>query len=98
MPAPLSGPINISGTIQAGGVSQVLAQANANRTRFNLINVDANNDLWWSPFGAAGPNLNGSVRIPANGGFLSFAGDAPGTSYSIYGAVTGQKYTAWIDA
>jgi hypothetical protein len=98
MPAPLSGPINLSGTIQTGGTAQVLAQPNANRTRFNLSNVDPSNDLWWSPFGVAGPNQNGSIRIPANGGFLSFSGDAPGTAYSIYGAVTGQKFTAWVDA
>lgn len=98
MPATLSGPINISGFIASGGVSQILAQPNANRTRFNLINVDLANDLWWSPFGPAGPNLNGSIRIPANGGFLSFNGDAPGTTYHIYGDVTNQQFTAWVDA
>jgi len=98
MPAPLSGPINLSGSIASGGSSQILAQANANRTRFNLINVDTTNDLWWSPFGSAGANQNGSIRIPPNGGMLSFNGDAPGTTYYIYGAVTGQKFTAWVDA
>lgn len=94
----LSAPINISGFIVNGGTSQVLTKANSNRTKFNLINVDATNDLWWSPFGPAGPNTNGSVRIPANGGFLSFNGDAPGTTYYIYGTTTNQQFTAWIDA
>lgn len=91
-------PINLSGSIVTGGASQQLTQSNSNRTKFNLVNIDATNDLWWSPFGPAGPNQNGSVRIPANGGFLSFNGDAPGTAYFVYGTMTGQQFTAWVDA
>jgi hypothetical protein len=98
MPASLSAPINLSGSIASGGSSQLMSQANGNRTRFTLINIDATNDLWWSPFGFAVPNTAGSVRIPSNGGILSFTGDAPGTAYYIYGAVTNQQFTAWADA
>jgi hypothetical protein len=94
----LQAPINLSGTIGTGGQSQVLAQANGNRTKFVISNPDASNDLWWSPWGLAAPNTQGSIRIPANGGFLSFNGDALGTTYYIYGAVTGQQFTAWVDA
>ena len=94
----LQAPINLSGTIAIGGISQVLAQANGNRSKFVISNVDANNDLWWSPWGPAAPNAQGSIRIPSNGGFLSFNGDALGTQFWIYGAVTGQQFTAWVDA
>lgn len=94
-----SNPIDLSGTIVTGGVSQLLIRANKNRTKFFIMNVDATNDLWFSPFGTTAlPNAVGSVRIPANGGGLSFNGDAPGTNYYVYGAVTGQKFTAWADA
>lgn len=92
-----SGPINLSGAISAGGSSQLLTTASTQRTKFVLTNVDASNDLWWSPFGPASPNASGSVRVPANGGFLSFNGDAPGTRYYIYGSTTGQQFTSWVD-
>ena len=92
-----SGPINLSGSIASGGTSQILAQPSTARTKFVLVNVDGANDLWWSPFGIAAPNAAGSVRVPANGGMLSFNGDAPGTKYAIYGGVTGQQFTAWVD-
>ena len=98
MAAPLTGPINLSGSILVGGQSQLLASASPSRTRFNLINIDPTNDLWWSPLGAAGAYASGSVRIPANGGMISFNGDAPGSTYFVYGASTNQKFTAWSDA
>jgi len=98
MPLTLPAPINLSGNISSGGVSQVLTRANLNRTKLVICNVDATNDLWWNPFGTAAPNASGTIRIPANGGLLSFNGDAPGTTSFIYGAVTGQQFTAWVDA
>ena len=94
----LSAPVNLSGTIGLGGTSQILAQPNGNRTKFVISNVDASNDLWWSPWGPAAPNTQGSIRGPSNGGFLSFNGDVPGTTFYVYGAVTGQQFTAWVDA
>lgn len=97
MPLTLPNPINLSGTILTGGSSQLLAPANANRTKFFLVNVDPTNDLWFSPLGPAGPNLAGSVRIFPNGGAIGFNGDAPGTAYYIYGGITGQQFTAWVD-
>ena len=94
----LQAPINLSGSIQIGGISQIIAQPGYNRTKFLICNVDAVNDLWWSPWGVAAPNAAGSLRVPANGGIISFNGDALGTAYSLYGAATGQLYTAWVDA
>lgn len=92
------GLVNLSGSIVTGGTSQLLALGSANRTKFVLCNIDATNDLWWSPLGTALASGSNSIRIPANGGLISFNGDAPGTSYYVVGAVTGQKFTAWADA
>ena len=97
MVAPISAPVDFSGLIGTGGVAQVLAPANANRTRLTIVNVDAVNDIWISATVTAAPNKLGSIRIPANGGMLSFNGDAPGTQISIYGAVTSQQFTAFGD-
>lgn len=92
------GIVNLSGSINSGGTSQLLVGPSLNRTKFVLCNVDATNDLWFSPLGTAAPNASNSVRVPSNGGLLSFNGDAPGTSYFIYGGTTNQKFTAWADA
>jgi hypothetical protein len=99
MSLPLSGPINLSGTILVGGASQILVRANRNRTILNVVNPDATNDLWLTFLdNTATPYDSGSIRIPANGGILSFNGDAPGTDCYIYGGITDQKFTAWTDA
>jgi hypothetical protein len=43
----------------------------------------------------AAVNGQGSIRVPANGGTLSFKGDAPVSAVSAIGAIASQKTTAW---
>jgi hypothetical protein len=85
-----------SGTITTGGTAQLLFAGAIPVNGFYISNPDAANDLWWSVTGIAAPNAAGSDRIQANGGFYE---TPPGVSLespiSIYGAVTGQKFTAW---
>jgi hypothetical protein len=86
---------DLSTTITAGGTAQTLSAAKS-RMVLVIANPDASEDLWVAFNGlTAAANGTGSLRIPANGGVLSFAGDAPQSAVSIIGATTGHKITAW---
>lgn len=90
---------DMSGTITLGGTAQTLSipqTINHEVTVLVIHNPDASEDLWFAPNGVtAAPNGQGSVRVPANGGNASWHGDAPSGPYSLIGATTGHKFTAW---
>lgn len=84
--------VNRSGTIASGGVAQTLAAANAARRGLLIQNVSVT-DLWVSAVGAAGATQP-STWLPS-GSYLEFpAYGVPKTAISIYGATTGQPFTA----
>jgi hypothetical protein len=86
---------DLSTTITAGGTAQTLSST-SQRVWLVIHNPDPSEDLWVAFLGrTAATNGLGSLRIPANGGNLSFVGDAPGGAISIIGATTGHKITAW---
>lgn len=84
-----------SSTITAGGVAQNLFAGTAPVNGFGIYNPDATNDLWVSMSTVAAPNATGSIRVFANGGGYETPNNMkPPGIVSIYGAVTGQKFTA----
>jgi len=89
---------SLSSTITTGGTAQSLAATSTTRQTISIFNPDSVNDLWVAPFGTTAlANGTGSIRIPANGGGVSFTlPDPVQTAWSIVGAVTGQKFTAWV--
>ena len=100
-PVPVTGvpgtPADKSGTITAGGTAQVLAAVSATRLALFVSNPDATNDLWIAGVGlTAAANGQGAIRVPANGGSIALAlPDPVRTAWTIVGAITGQKFTAW---
>ena len=88
-----------SGSIVLGGTAQnifiVGTSAVIPANGYSIENVDTANDLWVSHSGTASPNGSGSRRIPPNGGYYATEpGQRPTGIVSIYGAITGQKFTA----
>lgn len=90
-------PLDHSGTITVGGVAQTLVSTSNARLTLFVSNPDSTNDLWIASNGLiAAVNGTGSIRIPANGGGIGFSlPDPVRTAFSIVGATTGQKFTAW---
>jgi hypothetical protein len=84
--------IDKSNTIIAGGAAQVLAAANGNRMGFWIQNNSAG-DLWISSMSTAVPSQP-SLRIPAGALYEFPANGTPITVISIFGATTGQTFTA----
>lgn len=79
-----------SGTITAGGTAQVLAAANPSRVFLKGQNISTS-DLWINETGGtAAVNAAGSYVIGARGTFSI----STSRSISIYGATTGQAFTA----
>jgi hypothetical protein len=83
---------NRSGTLAAGGVSQVLMPANTARRGYWVQNVSAGL-LWVNAFGAAAATQP-SIAIPPNGLYECPAGSVPATELQIFGATTGQAFSA----
>ena len=81
-----------SGTITAGGSAQVLAAANTARSGFAIQNISVN-DLWISPVGTAAATQP-SIWLPAGSYYEFPQGGVPGTAISIFGATTGQAFSA----
>ena len=90
---------DISGTITTGNTAQVLCAADPARQTVFIGNPDPTNDLWVAVLGlTAAANAQGSIRVPANGGGIFITRPDPAqTAFSIVGATTGQKFTAWTD-
>ena len=88
-----------SGTITTGGTAQSLCAANVAQQTIFVGNPDPANDLWIAGNGlTAAANGQGSIRIQANGGGIFVTRPDPAqTAWTIVGAVTGQKYTSWLD-
>lgn len=80
-----------SGTITSGGAAQTLAAANTARRGFFIQNVSTG-DLWIRDGGTAAATQP-SIWIPA-GAFFEYTNGVPTTALSIFGATTGQAFTA----
>lgn len=81
-----------SGTIASGGVAQVLAPVNSQRRGMWVQNVSSG-DLWVNATGTATAG-SGSIRIPPNALYECPVIGAPCGEVSIFGATTGQAFTA----
>ena len=86
-------PTDRSSTITAGGAAQVAMAALATRKSYFFQNISSET-MWGSFVGTATPNTAGSFQILPNG-IIRSTTVCETTALSIYGATTGQKYTAW---
>ena len=84
--------VNRSGTITAGGTAQQLMAANALRRGFSVQNLSTG-DLWVNATGTASAAA-GSIKLPAGALYESPPGAAGTGAISIFGATTGQAFTA----
>lgn len=83
---------DVSGTITTGAMAQTLMSVTLQG--YAVYNPDVT-DLWISDSGTAAPNGSGSVLVTANGGWYETPSGYKHTgTISIYGATTGQKFTA----
>lgn len=81
---------DISGTIALGGAAQVLRAADADGIEVTGSNPGTTS-LWINDLGGtAAPNTAGSTEIPSGAVFTTKSRSA----ISIYGATTGQPFTA----
>ncbi|MNV12917.1 hypothetical protein D3C71_1035420 [compost metagenome] len=83
---------NRSGTITAGGTSQVLMAANATRKYLFIQNVSVN-DLWID-FGTAAIANQPSIKLVANAVYIQENSFVSTQAVNIIGATTAQAYTA----
>ena len=82
-----------SGTVTTGGVAQALASANSDRKGWFLQNV-SNGDLWVNSFGGTASAAQPSLLIKAGSYYETPAGGSGAGALSIFGATTGQSFTA----
>jgi len=83
---------NKSGTIATGGLAQVLAAANSARVGLFIQN-NSTGDLWISSIGTAAA-AQPSLWLPPGSYYEFPQGGVPATAVSIYGATTGQAFSA----
>ena len=83
---------NRSGTITSGGASQQLMAANSQRRGYWVQNLSTG-ALYISAFGAAAA-AQPSILIPPNGLYEVDAGSTPTSEIQIFGATTGQAFSA----
>jgi hypothetical protein len=81
-----------SGTITSGGTAQVLAAAAKGRTAFQIQNTSTG-DLWISEVGTAAATQP-SIWVPPGAFYTSPSNGAPTSAISIFGATTGQSFSA----
>lgn len=86
---PLTAGTDRSGTITAGGTAQQLAPANVARKLLKGQNLSTG-DLWINEVGGTAAAQQPAYRIPAGGTFSVNTSAA----VSIFGATTGQAFTA----
>lgn len=93
---------NASGTITTGGTSQQLVAANSSRKYLLVVNLST--DTLWIRFGstaaaASEPSIPLNPAVAASsygGGAYEMAGSAISTdAIQIYGATTGDAFSAW---
>jgi len=82
-----------SGTITLGGTAQSFMAANTSRKGWFLENLSSG-DLWVNRFGGTASADQPSLRIPPGFVYETPAGGSGGNALSIYGATTGQAFTA----
>ena len=90
---PNAAPIDRSSTITTGGAAQDAVAALATRKAYFFQNISSES-MWGSFTGTAAPNTVGSFEIVPKGVIRSTT-TCETTALSIYGATTGQKFTAW---
>jgi len=83
---------NRSSTITSGGVAQTLMAANASRNGFLIQNVSSG-DLWISSLGTAAASQP-SIQLPPMAYYEPPLNGVPVAAISIYGATTGQAFSA----
>ena len=83
---------NRSGAITTGGTAQVLMASNANRIGFSVQNLSTG-DLWINPLGTASA-AQPSIKLAPGVYFESPVGYGSVLSVSIFGATTGQSFSA----
>lgn len=83
---------NRSGTIATGGASQVLMAANSQRRGYWVQNLSAG-ALFINALGAAAATQP-SILIPPNALYEVDAGTTPTSDIQIFGATTGQAFSA----
>lgn len=81
-----------SGTITTGGTAQQLAAANANRLGFSVQNLSTG-DLWINTPGTAAASQP-SIKLVSGAYFETPAGYGATGAISIFGATTGQAFSA----
>lgn len=84
---------SIDGTVVAGGTAQTLWPFTCARG-WAIYNPSSTDGLWVSSSTTAGPNIPGCIYIPPLGGYETPSGYRPVGYVSLYGAVTGQPFTA----
>lgn len=96
MPVAFSTATNLvsrSGTIALGGTAQSFAATNPDRKGWYLQN-QSTGDLWVNRFGGTASAAQPSLRISAGSLYETPVGGSGGSSLSIFGATTGQAFTA----
>lgn len=85
---------DLSGSITTGGTAQQLVAADANRHGWRLMNTSSG-DLWFNDTGgAASAGGAGCYKLTAGGYYESPPGGASTAAITIYGATTGQTFSA----
>jgi hypothetical protein len=91
----VSVPYDASNVIVTGGTSQVLSSANGGRQGFSVQNQSAG-ALWVNDIGGTASGAPPSWQIPAGTTFTTTANYGPTATISIWGATTGQAFTARV--
>ena len=85
-------PVSRSGTITLGATAQTLMAANTSRRGCEVQNISSG-DLWIYELGTA-TATQPSKWLPAGAYYLCPPTGIPTTAWSIFGATTGQAFTA----
>lgn len=84
--------IDLSGSITAGGVAQTLATTKTVRDGFMLENLSVG-DIYVR-FAATAAAAAGSIRVPSGQLYETPPRSGPNGAISVFGATTGQAFTA----
>lgn len=84
--------MEVKGSITAGGVAQVLLGAASDRDYFSFQN-NSSGPLTLSFEGT--PAADGPLIVPAGALFSALPGMLLGGGIMVWGATTGQKFSAW---
>lgn len=86
-------PVDRSGSITAGAVAQTLMAANSARGGWSLQN-NSSGDLWFNELGSAAVATQPSIKVAAGDYYESPVTGCPTGAISVYGATTGQTFSA----